>query len=83
MIELSSPPQRKNNIFSFLRVGQNVEVMTDEKLPNRLTGPHCRQIHCPRLRKYSNNLHKYEWKWLEIFHKERQIFKNGPEIDSK
>ena len=42
--------------------GQNVEVMTDEKLPNRLTGLHRRQIHCPRLRKYSNNLHKYEWK---------------------
>ena len=50
-----------------------MEVMTDEKLPNRLTGLHRRQIHCPRLRKYSNNFHKL-WK---IFHKEQKYQING------
>ena len=34
----------------------NVEVVTDEKLPNRLTGPYRRQIHCPRLRKHKEYL---------------------------
>ena len=34
----------------------NVEVVTDEKLPNRLTGPYRRQIHCPRLRKHKDYL---------------------------
>ena len=52
--------------------GQNVEVMTDEKLPNRLTGLHRRQIHCPRLRKYSNYFHKL-WK---IFHEEQKYGRN-------
>ena len=72
-----------NNLYFFAGWAKCGGYMTDEKLPNRLTGPHHRQIHCPRLRKYSNNFHKYDWKLLEIFHKERQIFKNWLEIDSK
>ena len=71
-----------NNLYFFAGWAKCGGYMTDEKLPNRLTGPHHRQIHCPRLRKYSNNFHKYDWKLREIFHKERQIFKNWLEIDS-
>ena len=40
------------NIISKKSFRPNVEVVTDEKLPNRLTGPYRRQIHCPRLRKH-------------------------------
>ena len=40
----------------FCGLGKNVEVETDEKLPNRLTGPYRRQIHCPRLRKHKEYL---------------------------
>ena len=68
------------NIISKKSFRPNVEVVTDEKLPNRLTGPYRRQIHCPRLRKHKdylnysckrqkNFLEEYWWTFEKVMEK--------------